>query len=119
MCAVETWQNPVTYGNRSVSRSQPVHFARHRGVLQEAVAARRVVASRLFCIRCRAHKYSAQNSGQSAARLRGPDRHGRRCAENDLLLGDQNWRLSHLFGDGLNRRDSIRYAVGCRYHCVH
>ena len=46
-------------------------------------------------------------------------RHGCHCAENDLLLGDQNWRLAHLFGDGLNRRDSIRHPVGCRYHCLH
>jgi hypothetical protein len=83
------------------------------------VAARRVVASRLFCIRRRIHEYSAQNSDQSAVRLRGPYLRGRRCAENDLLLGNQNWRLSHLFGDGLNRRDGIRHPVGCRHRYLH
>jgi hypothetical protein len=83
------------------------------------VAARRVVASRLFGIHRRIHEYSAQNRDQSAARLRGPDPHGRRCAENDLLLGNQSWRLSHLVGDGLNRRDGVRHSVGCRYRYLH
>src|SRR5262245_30620274 len=40
--------------------SQPVHFAHHCGVLQEAVAKRRVMATRLFCICRRIHEYSAQ-----------------------------------------------------------
>ena len=58
-----------------------------------------------------------QRSMRGACSYAGPAR--RRCAENDLLLGDQNWRLTHLFGDGLNRRDSIRHPVGCRCHGFH
>jgi len=54
--------------------SQPVHFARHRGVFQEAVAAWLVVASRLFCIRRRIHEYSAQNSDQSRRVVAGRSR---------------------------------------------
>jgi len=46
--------------------------------------------------------------------LAGRSRTAAVVAENDVLLGDHSWRLSHHFGNGLNWRDGVLRLVACR-----